>query len=33
MEVGTNFRVAMPKYPTGDPDYRILSRQRSRYTH
>jgi hypothetical protein len=33
MEVGTNFRVAMPKYPTADPDYRILSRQRSRYTH
>ena len=33
MEVGTNFRVAMPKYPTADPSYRILSRQRSRYTH
>jgi hypothetical protein len=33
MEVGTNFRVAMPKYPTADPNYRILSRQRSRYTH
>jgi len=33
MEVGTNFRVAMPKYPTADPDYRIISRQRSRYTH
>jgi hypothetical protein len=33
MEVGTNFRVAMPKYPTTDPDYRIISRQRSRYTH
>jgi hypothetical protein len=33
MEVGTNFRVAMPKYPTADPDYRIINRQRSRYTH
>ena len=33
MEVGTNFRVAMPKYPTADPDYRIVSRQRSRFTH
>jgi hypothetical protein len=33
MEVGTSFRSTMPKYPTADPDYRILSRQRSRYTH
>jgi hypothetical protein len=33
MEVGPTFRSAMPKYPTADPDYRILSRQRSRYTH
>jgi hypothetical protein len=33
MEVGTNFRVAAPKYPTADPQYRIISRQRSRYTH
>jgi hypothetical protein len=33
MEVGTSFRSAMPKYPTADPDYRILSRQRCRYTH
>jgi hypothetical protein len=33
MEVGTNFRVAMPKYPTADPDYRIVSKQRSRYSH
>ncbi len=23
----------MPKYPSADPDYRILRRQRSRYTH
>jgi hypothetical protein len=33
MEVGSNFRVAMPKYPTADPDYRIVAKQRSRYTH
>ena len=33
LELGANFRVAMPKYPTADPDYRIVSRQRSRYTH
>ena len=33
MQVGTNFRSTMPKYPTADPNYRILSRQRSRYTH
>ena len=33
MEVGTNFRVAMPKYPSPDPNYRIVARQRSRYTH
>jgi hypothetical protein len=33
MEVATSFRSATPKYPTPDPDYRILSRQRSRYTH
>ena len=23
----------MPKYPTDDPHYRIVTRQRSRYTH
>ena len=33
LEVGTSFRSTIPKYPTSDPDYRILSRQRSRYTH
>jgi hypothetical protein len=33
MEVGATFRSAVPKYPTADPDYRILSRQRCRYTH
>jgi hypothetical protein len=29
----SNFRVAMPKYPTADSDYRIVAKQRSRYTH
>jgi hypothetical protein len=33
MEVGPSFRSAMPKHPSADPDYRILRRQRSRYTH
>ena len=33
MEVGTTFRSTMPKFPTPDPNHRILSRQRSRYTH
>ena len=33
MEIGTSFRSTMPKYPTADPNYRILGRQRSRYTH
>jgi hypothetical protein len=33
MELGANFRVAVPRYPTADPDYRVISRQRSRYTH
>jgi hypothetical protein len=33
MEVGPNFRVAVPKYPTADPNYRIVAKQRSRYTH
>jgi hypothetical protein len=33
MEVGPTFRSSAPKFPTQDPDYRILSRQRCRYTH
>lgn len=33
MEQGHTFRAAAPKYPTADPDYRILSKQRSRFTH
>jgi len=33
MEQGQTFRSAFPKFPTGDPNYRILARQRSRFTH
>ena len=33
MEQGPTFRVSVPKYPTKDPHYRILARQRSRFTH
>jgi hypothetical protein len=33
MEQGPTFRVTVPKYPTRDPNYRILARQRSRFTH
>src|SRR5215467_538242 len=33
MEQGATFRVAVPKYPTKDPNYRILAHQRSRFTH
>lgn len=33
MEIGPSFRIAMPKYPTSDPDYRIVAPQRSRYGH
>ena len=33
MELGTTFRTAAPRYPTADPNYRILTRQRSRYSH
>jgi hypothetical protein len=33
MEPGPNFRCCTPKYPTEDPDYRIIRRQWSRYTH
>src|SRR6267154_557113 len=33
MEQGPNFRVSAPKYATKDPNYRILARQRSRFTH
>jgi hypothetical protein len=33
MEVGPTFRITVPKYPTKDPNYRILAHQRSRFTH
>jgi hypothetical protein len=33
MEQGQTFRCAVPKYPTADSNYRILRKQRSRFTH
>jgi hypothetical protein len=33
MEQGQTFRSTVPKFPTEDPNYRILARQRSRFTH
>lgn len=33
MEQGNTFRSAVPKFATEDPDYRILSKKRSRFTH
>src|SRR4249919_1844596 len=33
MEQGPTFRVSVPKYPTKDPNHRILARQRSRFPH
>jgi hypothetical protein len=33
MEQGQTFRCAVPKYSTADSNYRILSKQRSRFTH
>jgi hypothetical protein len=33
MELGPSFRISVPKYPTKDPDHRILAHQRSRFTH
>jgi hypothetical protein len=33
MEQGRTFRITAPKYPTQDPNYRILAHQRSRFTH
>ena len=33
METGPSFRIAPPKFPTKDPNYRIVRPQRSRYTH
>jgi hypothetical protein len=33
LEQGATFRSTSPKFPTKDPDYRILRKQRSRFTH
>ena len=33
LEQGPKFGIRPPKYPTDDPHYRIVTRQRSRYTH
>jgi hypothetical protein len=33
MEQGRTFRISVPKFPTQDPNYRILAPQRSRFTH
>jgi len=33
MEQGRTFRISLPKFPTQDPNYRILAGQRSRFTH
>ena len=33
MELGPTFRISAPKYPTQDPNYRIIAHQRSRFTH
>jgi hypothetical protein len=33
MEQGPTFRCSVPKFPTRDPNHRILATQRSRFTH
>jgi hypothetical protein len=33
MEQGPTFRCSVPKFPTRDPNHRILAPQRSRFTH
>jgi hypothetical protein len=33
MEQGATFRIRVPKFPTKDPNHRILARPRSRFTH
>jgi hypothetical protein len=33
MEQGRTFRISVPKFPTKDPNHRILAPQRSRFTH
>jgi hypothetical protein len=33
LEQGRTFRISVPKYPTRDPNHRILAHQRNRFTH
>jgi hypothetical protein len=33
MEQGQTFRSAVPRFAAADPNYRILARQRGRFTH
>ena len=33
LEQGRTFRISVPKYPTQDPNHRILAHQTSRFTH
>jgi hypothetical protein len=33
MEQGRTFRITLPKFPTPDPNHRILAVPRSRFTH
>ena len=33
MEMGSTFSSKMPRFPTDDPDYRIIRRVPSRYLH
>jgi hypothetical protein len=33
MEQGRTFRISVPKFPTRDPNHRILAHQRNRFTH
>src|SRR4030042_2075815 len=33
MEQGNTFRSFEPKYPTNDPNYRIVKKSRNRFTH
>jgi hypothetical protein len=33
MEQGRTFRISVPRFPTQDPNHRILAHQRSRFTH
>jgi hypothetical protein len=33
MEQGKTFRITVPKFPTKDPNHRILAPQKSRFTH